>query len=95
MCRMIFEVEGNVSVESVSAINKERSIVSVDGKLVTSGFTDAAIARSIGLRNIANAVGPDEMLGQFSVAEIAAHLQEYGLCDDLLAQLMGVQNEAA
>lgn len=92
MCRVTFEVVGEVSVEG--SIDANRSLVQINGKLSTSGGTDAAIARSIGLRNIINAVGSEEVLRNTTVDELAEHILDSGLYDQLMARLMGVSEAA-
>jgi hypothetical protein len=56
----------------------------LEGQLLTSGTNDSALAKSIGLRNIAMATGSEEFLQALSPEEIRQGLMALGIFDEVM-----------
>lgn len=94
MCKIAFQVQGNISVNGVDVSNEHGALVMLEGKIATSGCNDAAIARNIGLKNIASAVGSQEVLDSVDLDAIAEYITDNGLYEALMAKMMGYQDAA-
>lgn len=76
MEKISFDVLGSIKVDGrfLSVVKKDRCVVEINGRLLTSGCGDAAIVRSIGLDNIKSAVDQDEFLSLYSADELIDHI---------------------